>query len=125
MRWGVGGGERRLAGAGEVGFGRVNWGLCGGKQRIFQELACGVCGVPAGGEDWERSSGTGMLLAAALPPLGPVRSAPSVDDELRCGGSPNLLPKRPCLCLHQTVKHSSEVERLQQSSLNSDSSAFF
>lgn len=35
MRWGVGGGERRLAGAGEVGFDRVNWGGLWGKAEDF------------------------------------------------------------------------------------------
>lgn len=35
MRWGVGGGERRLAGAGEVGFDRVNWGGLWGKAKDF------------------------------------------------------------------------------------------
>lgn len=62
----------------------------GEKQRIFQVLACGVeqagertgrRGVPKGG----------CWFSAALPPLGPVRSARSVDDGLRCGGSLDLL----------------------------------
>ena len=77
MRWGVGGGERRLAGAGEVGFGRVNWWACRGKQGIFQVLACGVCGVTARGEDWkERSTETGMLAVGSVTAAGTCQICP-------------------------------------------------
>lgn len=115
MRWGVGGGERRSAGAGEVGFGRVNWWVCGEKQRVLQVLAwCKSSGRGLEGQErWKGDAGCWQRYRrrdlSDLPLLG----------MMSCGGGvPEFAgePERPCLCLHQAVKRSSEVQRLQESS---------
>lgn len=54
-------GGAALAGAGQGESGGRTRGFGGGEQRVFQVLACGVCGVRAGDEEGrERSSGAGL-----------------------------------------------------------------
>lgn len=89
----------------------IGWtgGVCGGKQRIFQVLACGVCGVTAGGEDWkEKSTETAMLAVGSVAATGTCQICPFCGWWVAVRGEPEFAaePEHPCLCLHQTVKHS-------------------
>lgn len=91
---GVGGGERRSAGAWGGGFGQCGSGArWGGAEGLpGARVRCQSRGEDCEGEEHRPGD------AGWQPPLGPVSSAPAADDELRRGGRLGAAtPEHPCL----------------------------
>jgi len=91
-------------GAGEVGFGTLGW---WGKAEDFPGAR--MRGVTPG----ERGTETGMLAGGGG--TGTCQVCPCSGGRVAARGEPEFAaePERPCLRLHQTVKHSSEVQRFR------------